>query len=73
MYLPDEGTQFSYRKCQDNVYVKWEYWSIMQKIKDYLRHENKVIENKVLSVTWYVLRTVVSLVYTYSYGYVPFV
>ena len=20
---------YLYRKCQDNVYVKWEYWSIM--------------------------------------------
>ena len=22
-----------YRKCQDYVYIKWEYWSTMQKIK----------------------------------------
>ena len=37
------------RKCQDYVYVKWEYWNTMCKIKHYLRHENKVNENKVLS------------------------
>ena len=36
-------------KCQDYVCVKWEYWSTMWKIKHYLRHENKVIENKVSS------------------------
>ena len=35
------------RKCQDYVYIKWEYWSTMQKIKPCLRHENKVNENKV--------------------------
>ena len=37
------------RMCQDYVYIKWEYWSTMWKIKHYLRHENKVNENKVLS------------------------
>ena len=30
------------RKCQDYVYSKWEHQSTMQKIKHYLRHENKV-------------------------------
>ena len=35
------------RKCQDYVYIKWEYWSTMQKIKHYLGHGNKVNENKV--------------------------
>ena len=35
------------RKCQDYVYIKWEYWSTMYKIKHYLRYENKVNENKV--------------------------
>ena len=39
----------SNRKCQDYLYVKWEYWSTMYKIKHYLRHENKVNENKVSS------------------------
>ena len=28
-------------KCQDYFYVKWEYLNTMQKIKNYLRHENK--------------------------------
>ena len=37
------------RKCQDNVYVKWEFESTMQIIKLYLRRENKVNENKILS------------------------
>ena len=37
------------RKCQDYVYVKWEYQSTMWKIKQYLRHENKANENKVLA------------------------
>ena len=32
------------RKCQGHVYIKWEYWSNMQKIKHYLRHENKLNE-----------------------------
>ena len=36
------------RNCQDNVCMKWEYWSTMQKIKHYKRHQNKVNENKVL-------------------------
>ena len=31
------------------VYVTWGYWTTIQKIKHYLRHENKVNENKVLS------------------------
>ena len=39
----------AYRKWQDYVYVKLEYWSSMWNIKHYLRHENKVNENKVLS------------------------
>ena len=30
----------SNRKCQDYVYVKWEYRSTMWKIKHYLRHED---------------------------------
>ena len=30
------------------VYIQWEYWSTMEKIKHYLRYENKVNENKVL-------------------------
>ena len=29
------------RKCQDYVYIEIEYRSTMQKIKHYLRHENK--------------------------------
>ena len=37
------------RMCQDYVYVKWEYWSAMWNIKHYMRHENKVNENKVFS------------------------
>ena len=37
------------KKCPDYVYVKWEYWSTMQKIKHYLRYENKVNKSKVLS------------------------
>ena len=32
--------------CQDYVYIKWEYWSTMQKIKHYTRDENKVNEKK---------------------------
>ena len=36
------------RKRQGYVYVKWEYYSTMLKIKHYLRHENQVKENKVL-------------------------
>ena len=36
------------RKCQDHVYMKWEYWSTMQKIKHNYRLENKVNENEVL-------------------------
>ena len=39
----------SNRKCQDYVYVKWEYWSTILKTKHYLRHENKANKNKVLS------------------------
>ena len=39
----------SNRKCQDYVYIKWEYWSTMKKMEHYFRHENKVIINKVLS------------------------
>ena len=35
------------RKYQDYVYIKWKYWSTIEKIKHYLRHENKVKENKV--------------------------
>ena len=35
------------RKCQDYVYVKWEYWNTMQKINHYSRLENKANENKV--------------------------
>ena len=31
----------SNRKCQDYVYVKWEYWSTMKRIKHYLKHGNK--------------------------------
>ena len=38
-----------YRKCQDHVYIKWEYSSTMLKIKHYLRHGNTVNENKVSS------------------------
>ena len=38
-----------HRKCPDYIYINWEYWSIMLKIKHYLRHENKVNENKILS------------------------
>ena len=34
------------RKCQDYIYLKWEYWSTMQKVKHYLRYENKVNENQ---------------------------
>ena len=41
--------RFNDIKCQDYVYVEIEYWSTMKKIKHYLRHENKVNENKVLS------------------------
>ena len=37
------------RQCQVYVYIKWKYWSTMQRIKHHLRHENKVNENKVLS------------------------
>ena len=37
------------RKCQDYVCVKGEYQSISQKIKHYLRHENKVDNDKELS------------------------
>ena len=39
----------SYRKFQDYVYIELEYWSTMKKIKHYLRHENKVNENKGVS------------------------
>ena len=35
------------RKCQDYVYMKGEYQSTMQKIKQNYRQENKVNENKV--------------------------
>ena len=35
------------RNSQDYVYVKGEYQSTMQKIKHYLKHENKIKENKV--------------------------
>ena len=35
------------RKYQDYVHVKGEQQSTMQKLKHYLRHENKVNENKV--------------------------
>ena len=37
------------RKCQDCVYIKWEYWSTLYNMKRYLRHGNKVNENKVSS------------------------
>ena len=37
------------RKCQGYLYIKWEHQSTMQKIRHYLRHGNKVNENKVLS------------------------
>ena len=37
------------RKCQDYIYVNWEYYSTMQIIKHYFKHENKVNENKVLT------------------------
>ena len=40
--------RFDDKKCQGYVYIKWEYWSTMLTIKHYLRHENKVNENKVL-------------------------
>ena len=45
----DHVTKCLNRKCQDYVYVKWEYWSTMHKIKHYLKHENQINENKVLS------------------------
>ena len=38
------------KKYQDYVYVKWEYWSAMYKIKQYLRYKHKVNENEVLSL-----------------------
>ena len=45
-----------YRKCQDYVYVIWEYYSTMWKIEHYLRHENKVNEGlsycKALRYIW---------------------
>ena len=46
---PDSRAKVAYtvdRKCQNDVYVKWEYWSAMQKIKHYLRHEYKVAKIK---------------------------
>ena len=27
------------RKCQDNIYIKWEYWSTMLKMKHYMSHK----------------------------------
>ena len=33
-------------ECQDYVYIKWEYWSTMYKIKHHMRHENKVNEKQ---------------------------
>ena len=38
---------FCDRKYQDYVYIKWEYWITIQKIKHYLKNVNKVNENKV--------------------------
>ena len=38
-----------YRKCPDYVYVKLKYQSTMTQIKYYLRRENNVSENKILS------------------------
>ena len=38
----------SIEKCQDHVYVKGEYYSIVWKIKHYSIHEHKVNGNKVL-------------------------
>ena len=48
VYLCTTGAHVSYRKCQDYVYIKWEYRSTMQKIKHQKRRENKVNENKEL-------------------------
>ena len=39
----------SNKKCQDYVYVKWDYQSTMLKMKHYFRHENKINENKAFS------------------------
>ena len=39
----------SIRKCQDYVYVKWEYWSTMQQIEHFLRQDNKVNEIRLLA------------------------
>ena len=41
IYIPNMTT----RKCQDYVYIKWEYWSTMKKIKHSMRHDSKVNEN----------------------------
>ena len=46
---PEEEDLHIEIESQDYVYVKWEYWSTIWKIKHHLRHENKVDENKVLS------------------------
>ena len=45
----DNRQHNTHRKCQDYVYVNGKYKSTMQKTKHYLRQENKVIENNVLS------------------------
>ena len=47
-YIWTKARTKPHRKCQDYVFVKWEYWSTMLKIRHYLRHENKVNGNKVL-------------------------
>ena len=38
---------FASRKWQDYVYIQCEYKSTKQKIKHFLREENKVKENKI--------------------------
>ena len=42
-FIENHDDNFYSRKCQDYVYLTWEYWSTMQKIKHYLRHEHKYI------------------------------
>ena len=37
------------KKCQDYVYVKWEY---LEYHVNYLRHENKVNENNYYHIVW---------------------
>ena len=47
--LTANATSGSDIKCQDYVYVKWVYQSNVQKLKYFLKRENKVNENKFLS------------------------